>query len=88
MRNQNLVAPEAASSVAVRMTAAVAGSVLADAAKQSRFRSVAGPEIRRKPARSTEQAVMVLSQALLEVSRELAQLRQVPFPIASVHLSS
>jgi hypothetical protein len=62
------------------MTAAVAGAIGVDTAKQSRFRSVATSELVRKPARSRDPqpAIAVLSEALLDVSRELQQLRQVP----------
>ena len=62
------------------MTAGMAGSLGVETTKQSRFRRVgSGTEVARRGGRSRDpHAIMVLSEALQDVSRELAQLRQVP----------
>lgn len=75
----NLVSLEAASLVGrTAMTAGVTAPLLSDSSKPNRFRSVGGSEGGRKPRRSASpEAVKLLSEALLDVSRELAQLRQV-----------
>lgn len=60
------------------MTAGVSAGLLNESAKPSRFRSVGAGDGARKAGRSSNpDASLILSQALLDVSRELAQLRQV-----------